>query len=247
MKALILAAGRGSRMKSLTKDKPKCFLNLFGKSLILRQINILKKSGIKDIGIVVGYKRDKFKEFKIKLFKNSKWKTTNMVFSLFKAKNWLFNDDFIVCYSDIFYHKDVIKKLILSKSNISIPYFTGWKKNWKMRYRNPLDDLETFRINNKNELIQIGRKPKNYAEINGQFMGLVKFKKEISIKLFNYYKNLSLKIKKNIQMTDFLNLCVNSKKFKINTIKTSTYWYEFDNFKDYMAAIKDIKKRKIKL
>ena len=53
---VILAAGRGSRMKSLTDEKPKCLLNLAGKSLLFWQIEALRKAGINNILVVSGYK-----------------------------------------------------------------------------------------------------------------------------------------------------------------------------------------------
>ncbi len=247
MKAIILAAGRGSRLKNLTKNQPKSFLKIFGKSMIQRQISNLKDSGITDIGIVVGYKGDKFRYFNEKIFRNSQWKNTNMVFSLFKSKNWLFDDDTIVCYSDIIFSKNVIKKLILSKSKITLPYFSGWKKNWKMRYKNPLEDLEVFLFNSRGELSQIGEKPQNYRQIKGQFMGIIKFQKGVTKKIFTIFKRLPNKTRKKFEMTKFLNFLVQSKAFKIKVMRTNSYWYEIDNLKDYKFAIKDIKKKRIKL
>lgn len=247
MKAIILAAGRGSRLKNLTKNKPKSFLKIFGKSMIQRQISNLKNSGITDIGIVVGYKGEKFRYLNEKIFKNSQWKNTNMVFSLFKSKNWLFNDDIIVCYSDVIFSKNVIKNLILSKSKISLPYFSGWKKNWKMRYKNPLDDLEVFLFNGRKELSQIGEKPKDYNQIMGQFMGIIKFQKGVTKKIFTIFKKLPHKIQKRFEMTKFLNFLIQSNDFKIKVMRTDSYWYEIDNYKDYKFAIRDIKKKRIRL
>ena len=57
MKAIILAAGRGSRMGAFTKDKHKCLLKVEGKRLIDWQIEALINCGLKDIGIVTGYRR----------------------------------------------------------------------------------------------------------------------------------------------------------------------------------------------
>ena len=70
MKALILAAGRGSRMEKLTQTIPKCLVKLKGKTLLQRQIDILTQAGINDIGIITGYKREKIKSFGLKEFFN---------------------------------------------------------------------------------------------------------------------------------------------------------------------------------
>ena len=58
MKAIILAAGRGSRMKNLTDEKPKCLAKLRGKPLLEWQLTSLREAGIEDIAIVTGYKRE---------------------------------------------------------------------------------------------------------------------------------------------------------------------------------------------
>ena len=55
MNAIILAAGQGKRLASLTKNKPKCMINLFGKTLLEWQVSVFKKCGISDISVVTGY------------------------------------------------------------------------------------------------------------------------------------------------------------------------------------------------
>ena len=58
------------------------------------------------------------------------------------------NNDLIISYSDIFYSKLAIKKLYQTKSDISIIYDPNWHNLWDMRFNNPLDDAETFKLDN---------------------------------------------------------------------------------------------------
>ena len=58
MKAIILAAGRGTRIPSITKKKPKCLIKVNKIPILLRQINFLRKLNIKDIIIVKGFKKN---------------------------------------------------------------------------------------------------------------------------------------------------------------------------------------------
>ncbi|PYK48280.1 MAG: nucleotidyl transferase, partial [Verrucomicrobia bacterium] len=58
MRALILAAGRGSRMGDLGDDRPKCLIELQGRPLIERQITALRRSGVEEIGVVRGYRAE---------------------------------------------------------------------------------------------------------------------------------------------------------------------------------------------
>ena len=104
MKAIILAAGRGRRLPKISKI-PKSLLQINNKSIIERQIDIFKSHNINQIAIVTGFKRHLFKKFKLQEFYNKKWKTTNMVYSLSKAKRWLLNYECIVTYGDIIFEK----------------------------------------------------------------------------------------------------------------------------------------------
>ena len=95
MKAIILAAGRGSRMKNMTNEQPKCLVDLNGKTLLERQLESLKKAGIEDIGIVTGYKHEMLKKYELVEFHNPLWEKTQMVSSLACASEWLKKDECI--------------------------------------------------------------------------------------------------------------------------------------------------------
>ena len=119
-----------------------------------------------------------------------------MVYSLFKAKSWLLNHNCLICYGDIYYDRNIINKLIKKKGSFVLPSNKNWKKHWSLKYKNPLSDLETFKIDNKKYLKQIGSKAQNYSDISGQFMGLVKINKSFE-KLFRIFKKISKKLQKN--------------------------------------------------
>ena len=58
MNVIILAAGEGKRLHPLTLTKPKCMVELFGKTILERQISVFRKCGINDICIVTGHKSE---------------------------------------------------------------------------------------------------------------------------------------------------------------------------------------------
>lgn len=185
MKALILAAGRGSRMQEATDSKPKCLVELNGKALLLYQISALKAAGIERIGIVVGYKKECLepyvKAFGLKAFENPKWNDSNMIYSLACAKEWLLSADsgdkkerIIVSYSDIFYESQAIKLLQENASDMAITYSSRWRELWEARFSDPLSDAESFREEN-GILQEIGKKAGAIEEIQGQYMGLLGF------------------------------------------------------------------------
>ena len=84
MNAIILAAGKGERLHPLTENKPKCLVELFGKSLLQWQINAFHEFGIDDITVVSGYKSEEIHSPYVTILKNEKFDSTNMVESLLK-------------------------------------------------------------------------------------------------------------------------------------------------------------------
>ena len=106
MKAVILAAGRGSRLGERTKDRPKCMCMLGGRTLLDRCLDSLEQAGIwrEETGIVTGYRSELFTVPGVTYFHNPHWERTNMFYSLTMAKDWLEREDCIVCYSDIVFH-----------------------------------------------------------------------------------------------------------------------------------------------
>jgi L-glutamine-phosphate cytidylyltransferase len=231
MKAIILAAGRGSRMKHATDNVPKCLLKVKGKTLLEIQIEALKKAGIKEIGIVTGYLSEQLRDYCENTFHNDKWDETNMVFSLMSAKNWLRQSDCVVSYSDIYYDDSIVKKLIKYNCQIGVAYDPNWQKLWQERFKNPLSDAETFQLSINNNIIEIGNKTSQIKEIQGQYMGLMKF----TIKGWSDLEKIIATLKtdelKNIQLTQLLQKCISS-GLTIKAISNNSEWGEVDSQKD---------------
>src|SRR2546426_393626 len=133
MKAIILAAGRGTRLSKYTANLPKCMLEFAGKTLIQRQVDTLRSCGIKDIVVIKGYMPDAINLEGVKSFINNNFATTNMVHTLFCAEKELVGD-VIISYSDIVYEKRVLKKIINDNSDMCVAVDTKWKDYWKARY-----------------------------------------------------------------------------------------------------------------
>ena len=97
-----------------------------------------------------------------------------MLTSLITANEWLETDTCITSYSDIVYSSDTVKKLISFRGDIVITYDPNWLDLWNMRFDNPLLDAETFKLNG-NKVVEIGNKASSVYEIEGQYMGLIKY------------------------------------------------------------------------
>ena len=127
MKALILAAGFGKRLRPITNEIPKSMVKVNGTPLLVNALNNLIDCGIYDIGVVVGHMANYIKESigkeyrgaKISYFENPRYLETNNVVSLYKAADFC-NDDMLMLECDIFYHREMLERLIAGQGECSI-------------------------------------------------------------------------------------------------------------------------------
>ena len=241
IKVIILAAGEGTRLRPYTLDKPKCMVEIDGKSLIDRQISVLEKAGIDEIVLVGGYKIEMLKGKGSRIKENSNYSKTNMVWTLFCAEDEL-QDDVIISYGDIVYSKKILEKLIDSKKDIAVIIDKNWEYYWKSRSDNPLDDLETLKLDHDKRITEIGKQPSSLQEIQGQYIGLIKLsKKGIEQMKDIFYQakksnNLLGKSPKNAYLTDLLQLLIES-GVEVSSIPVDSEWVEIDTIEDMNAEI----------
>ncbi len=209
MELVVLASGKGTRLKKLNENKPKCLLKINKNKTIIDYISKNFKK-FKRTFIVTGYKHQLLKKYEkknVKLILNKKFNNTNMVYSLSCAKKFI-TDDIIVVYADILFNDKIIDKLIKKKGSL-LPLKKDWLKIWKSRMsiKEIKKDSENIIIN-KNRILKIGGKYKKYPI--AQYMGIIKFEKKDFFKAMNYFiKSKNYKI----DMTTFLNLCLKKKLF----------------------------------
>ena len=244
MNVIILAAGKGERLRPLTNDKPKCMVELFGKSILEWQIEKFQKFGITDITIITGYNSESIVYPQFNLVKNPKFDSTNMVETLFCAENEM-DEQIIISYGDIIFEKKVLTSLINSDEDYSVVIDKNWRKYWESRFTDPLIDAESLILDSMNNIIEIGQTTKNIDDIQGQYIGLMKFQGSGLKFLRNFYQKTKEEAKKtgenslnsNIDfkksyMTDFIQGLINA-GCKIKAISINNGWLELDNNDDY--------------
>lgn len=233
MKAIILAAGRGSRLREKTDTVPKCMVELWGKPLLIWQMKALREAGIKEIGVVTGYKAERIRQQikEVRFFHNKDWEQTNMFASLLCANEWLEMESCIVSYSDIIYTKTAVASLLKLKSVIGLTYYTKFFELWKQRLENPLEDLESFQIDNKGKLLEIGHHVQTLDEIQGQYMGLIKFTPDGWKKTKKALQQNPPRPLDQIDMTSVLSHLI-TKDLAIQTTACDDFWIEVDSLED---------------
>lgn len=232
MKAIILAAGRGSRMKNLTEERPKCLVELRGKALLDWQLEALRAAGVTEIAIVTGYKRELLANRGLVEFHNSRWAETNMVSSLACAQDWLQAEPCIVSYSDIFYSPVAVKSLMECHASLAVTYDPNWLELWTQRFGDPLLDAETFRLTTEHTLAEIGNKPKSVDEVQGQYMGLLRFTPDGWAEVLRIRSGLTPEQCDKMHMTGTLQKVIDAGRVAITAVPYTGEWGEVDSAED---------------
>ena len=127
--AIILAAGFGSRLSPLTDNKPKSLIEFGGKTLLERNVELLKNQEIDDITIITGYKKEKIKLVDVNYVENRNFENNSTLASLFFAEEKI-QSSTIITYSDIIFEEKILKELMAMKNNITAVIDAKWKNYW---------------------------------------------------------------------------------------------------------------------
>lgn len=173
LRALILAAGRGVRLRPLTDDRPKCLVRVGGRALLDWQLAALRAAGIADVAIVTGWCGARVRRRGLVRFVNRAWRRTNMVASLLCARSWLAAEPCLVVYGDVVHHPDVLRRLAAARDDVAIAYDLSWRSLWRARFARPEDDAESLRVV-RGRVREIGGRVTDMGRVAGQFMGLVR-------------------------------------------------------------------------
>jgi len=232
MRAVILAAGRGSRMGHLGDDRPKCLVELEGKPLIARQIAALRRGGVDEIGVVRGYRAEMIDFPGLTYFTNTRWAETNMVVSLASAATWLRSGPVIVSYADIFYRSDLVLGLAGAQGQLVVSYDRTWLSLWTRRFADPLSDAETFRIDAAGQLLEIGGRTTRIEDIEGQYMGVLKMTPPAWSAVEALLDVLDAPTRNRLDMTGLLSRLLVRKAPRVSAFGTDGQWGEIDSPED---------------
>jgi len=175
MKAIIVAAGPGSRLNPLTNEMPKCLLEVGGKTILERALEALRENGIEKIVVVRGYCSHLIDYPNVTYYENPNYRENNILRSLFCAEGEM-NDDFIFAYSDIIYSREIVTRLIESEADIALIVDVNWIHAYEERDLHPISEAELVKVKN-GKVVKIGKGVVSPDEAHGEFIGLAKFSK----------------------------------------------------------------------
>jgi len=236
LRAIILAAGEGVRLRPHTLTRPKCLVEVNGVSLLDRQLAVLRAEGITDVTLVAGYRADQLEGLGGQVRVNEAFAATNMVWSLFCADDQL-EGDVLISYGDIVYSRDALRAVVTSTADIAVAIDRDWEGYWAQRNENPLDDAETLRLKSDGSLAEIGQVPTSLDQIEGQYIGLIKVSSTGVQLLRSFYRAarsdpaLLTKPVEKAYMTDLLQAIVVA-GHRVEAVAIHGGWVEVDTVAD---------------
>jgi len=246
-KALIVAAGLGSRLKDHTENLPKCMLDFGGKTLLQRQVESYRACGIENINVIRGYKKNKINYKDLNYLHNPDYKDNNILNSIFYGEK-VINGNIIISYSDILFDTSVVKRLLESEHDISVVVDIDWKGYYVNRKDHPFSEAENVIFNSNNEVVKIGKIATEKQEVHGEFIGMMKLNHrgaEIFKQNFHRVKKLywnkafqKAKIFQKAYLTDMIQELADI-GIKVHCVIIEKGWKEIDTVEDYQKAIEE--------
>ncbi len=256
--AVIAAAGFEKQLLPLIEDKPKCLLDIKGKTILERQVAALNECNIKEIALIRGYKKEAIALPNIRYYDNDRYEETGELFSIFCAESEM-KGRTILLYGDIIFDNTILEKLLKSPADISLVVDLAWhdqqQRGAQPTHLNP--DLVTLAEppgksylsrfvmpEGEHRIVKIGQQL-SPEQAHGEFIGMAMFS-ENGIKAFRDCYRASLgKYKTSgfheagtlakASFTDLIQELIDQ-GHRVDAVPIFKGWMEVDSFEEYQKA-----------
>lgn len=256
--ALIAAAGFEKQLLPLIEDKPKCLLDIKGKTILDRQVSALNECDIKEIALVRGYKKEAISLPNIRYYDNDRYEETGELVSLFCAENEL-KGRTIVLYGDIIFDTSILEKLLKSPADIALAVDLAWfdqeQRNAQPTHLNP--DLVTLAAppgksylsrfvmpEGEHQVVKVGQQLP-HEQAHGEFIGMAMFSEKGTQALRECYHAAQKRHQSSpfhesasltkASFTDMLQELID-RGHQIQAVPIFKGWMEVDSFEEYQKA-----------
>lgn len=256
--AIVLAAGQSQGLLPMTQDLPKPMLDIKGKTILERQIEVLNACGVKDVAVVRGYKKEAITTPNVRYYDNDEYATTSEVHSLSCASKEL-GGPFVFLYGDILFERGHLEKLLKSPADISIlidrSYSPAGAQDGRPQGDRGAPDLVSLKDAQEagyrfvgseapHEVARIGRSLAGNAT-HGEFVGMAMFTQKGARALNEVLASLRGKDAgdkfheaesvRRASFTDLLQELID-RGASVQAIDVYKGWLEVDTFEDYKRA-----------
>jgi phosphoenolpyruvate phosphomutase len=259
VRAVIIAAGSGKSLLPLTEDRPKCMLDIKGRTLLDRQLETLRACGIQHISVVRGYRKEAVTAAGVTFYDNDAFEETGELHSLFCAEPEL-HGRVLFLYADILFERALLEKLLRAEGDVAVAVDRAWvdQRDRLLPLSKPVDLVVTsdppqpgrrsLGEDAQDHLVQIGQRL-SPETATGEFIGLAVFSpRGVDLARQTYQRALSgtaapfheAEGVRNGAFTDLLQSLV-AAGHPVSCVSTWKGWLEIDTFEDYQRAWAEIK------
>jgi len=236
MKAVILAAGQGTRIRSVHGEHPKCLIEVDDTTILDHQLDALSMVGINDVAIVVGYEKEQIIAHvnartllspRIRFIENPAFAITNNIYSLWLALDWLRGDSFIVLNADVIFNPEILDVAVRPHAPISMIVDPLWRD-------------ETMKVVILEDHVIRMSKNISREEFSGTYIGITVFSKAIQDIFFHKMDDVIAAGRVN----EFFNVAVQelaNERVPVGYTSTDGLpWAEIDDPVDLMFAQQNV-------
>lgn len=235
----MLAAGMGKRLQKYTENQTKCMIRIAGKTLLEHACDALKSAGVHKLILVVGYHGDDLVEYarknitdmELEFVYNTVYDTTNNIYSLYLARDYLRRDDTILLESDLIYDAEIIQELVASdRPNLAtVAQYEYWM------------DGTVCRLDEQDNIVEfVDKKDFNYKNASQYYktVNVYKFSKQFALERYIPFLETYIQVYGSDQYYEsVLKIIAHINKMDLKAYRVGKHkWYEIDNAQDYDIA-----------
>ncbi len=251
VRAIIIAAGQGTRLRPFTDDRPKCMVEIAGVPMLHHQMRALRANGVEEFVIIRGYLGDRIRPDRpegVSFVDNLHFAEHNILMSLFSAGPELVGDC-IVAYADIVYHPDAVHALLHCEASGALIVDERWSAAYAGRTDHPISEAELCRVERSHQgkhryVQQVGKQVGPEGAL-GEFIGLCRLRGPLVARLWGEYlaaeargRDVPLCAAKslyNAYFTDLLNTAISHGE-SLAAVTIQGRWREIDTVQDLERA-----------
>lgn len=252
VRAVILAAGFDERLMPLVTDRPKAMLEVKGKSILERQVEALQQTGVRQVAVVRGYKKEQVTLPNVKFYDNDAFEDSGEIESLLRAGAEL-SGAVVIMYGDILFDRSILERLLRSGDDITIVCDRSWpdtragreqsgadlvlESPAPRRHHRFLEDEQVVRVAE----IGVALDP---AQATAEFIGMAKLSARGCQILSEVYQELRARgdgrvhespSLRKAKLTDLLQEVIR-RGHTVTSVGVYQGWLEVDTFDDYKKA-----------
>ena len=174
MNAIIIGAGRGSRLNAMTDNQPKCYVPIGGARILDWTLEAFDDAGLHKQVFIGGYQIDQIRRDypRLTFAHNADWQNNNILLSLFHAEAHM-GDGFVCAYSDILFRDSVVRDAMNHPGDIVLCVDTHWRDRYVHRSQHPEGDAEKVIV--EGDRVKQIHRDIAADDADGEYIGVAKF------------------------------------------------------------------------